>query len=242
MQAKRAIINVKNNDNQCFKYAVLSALFCDKITHPQRASSYKNLQHTYDFSGLTYPVDLKQIHKFEQKNVTISLNVYMFDSKAEKVRPLCLTTDVKEHHIHLLMLTEEVNGETKSHFSWIKNLSGLFSSQLTKNGHKRFFCDRRLNSFVTEAKLNQHLIYCTNQNECQVQMPSFNNNIIEFKNRKNQLPVPFIIYADIESILKPVDSTISSGNSTSAYQHHEAHSVGYHFKCSFDDTNVSNCN
>lgn len=244
LQLKRAVINVINNDNECFKYAVLSAICCDpklksdKISHPERASSYKQFENMCDFSGLKYPVNLKQISSFEKKNPNISVNVYMFENKTNKVRPLRLTSKVKKSHIHLLLLTKQVGDsktEVKSHYCWIKKLSALVGSQLSKDGHKRHFCDRCLNSFTTEEKLSNHLVYCSNQNECQIEMPSFNINIVEFKNFKNQLRAPFIVYADIESILKPTNSQISKSDSTTAYQHHEAHSVGFYFKCWHDD-------
>lgn len=232
---KRAIINVQNRNEECFKYAILAAL-CDFDVHPERMSKYKKMQNICDFSGLTYPVDINQIRKFEAKNPTISVNVYMFSSETKKVRPLRLTPAVKSKHVHLLLLTKEHNGQKLSHFCWIKNLSALLSAQLSKNEHKRFFCDRCLNNFVTDEKLKQHLVYCTDKNVCQIKMPTFNDNIVEFKHRKNQLQVPFIIYADIESILKPTTCEISASDSTSAYQLHEAHSVGYYFKCIYDDT------
>lgn len=127
----------------------------------------------------------------------------MFDDDSKKVRPLRLAKEIKVNHIHLLLLTEQ-NGEKdaapKSHYCWIKNLSGLLSTQISKNTQKLLFCDRCLNHFYSQEKLNQHLVYCLNQNECQIQMPTFENNVIEFTNHKNQLQVPFIVYADIESI------------------------------------------
>lgn len=73
-----------------------------------------------------------------------------------------------------------------------------------------------------------HLLYyidCENMIECKIVMP-------KFKNFKIQLPVPFIIYADIESILTPSSNT---RRHTSTYLEHIPFSIAYYFKCSFDE-------
>jgi len=44
-----------------------------------------------------------------------------------------------EKHINLLYMQ---NDDDVGHFTWIKNLSHLVSSQLNKYEHKKYFCDR----------------------------------------------------------------------------------------------------
>jgi len=61
---KHCIINVQNNDEKCFVWSVLSALY--PATHdPQRLSKYKNYEHSLNVEGLTFPVQTKQIPLFE---------------------------------------------------------------------------------------------------------------------------------------------------------------------------------
>lgn len=67
-------------------------------------------------------------------------------------------------------------------------------------------------------------------------MPTFKENIVEFRNTKNQLKVPFIIYADVEAILKKPVIEFSKTDKTVAYQQHEVYSIGYYFKCMHDDS------
>ena len=65
MLSKQAIINLKNEDNQCFKWAITRALN-PKDEHPERVD--KNLQEKvkeFDWSGIEFPVSLKHIDKFE---------------------------------------------------------------------------------------------------------------------------------------------------------------------------------
>ncbi|KYN19874.1 hypothetical protein ALC57_07789 [Trachymyrmex cornetzi] len=54
--------------------------------------------------------------------------------------------DKKEKHINVLYLQDPRN-DGVGHFAWIKNLSCLVSSQLSRQKNKKFFCDRFIDSF-----------------------------------------------------------------------------------------------
>lgn len=126
LENRKAVINVQNDDNLCFKWALLSALY-PATTNAQRVSKYKPYKEELNFTGVKFPVGLKEVKKFEELNPTVSVNVYMWNEAIEKVRPLRLTKKVKEKHVHLLLLTEE-NEESdtpKTHYCYIKNLSAL---------------------------------------------------------------------------------------------------------------------
>lgn len=239
LKHKQAIINVQNKDNECFKYAILSALF-PAARNAQRVSQYKQYENVLNFTGITFPVDLKQITKFEMQNPEISINVYMFDEKEVKVRPLRLTKIVKIKHIHLMLLTQiskhdDVENK-RSHYCWIKNLSALLGNQSSSNCRRKLYCDRCLNYYIKHEDLNAHMNDCLKQNQCQIEMPTWETNKVQFENYNKQLKVPFIIYADVESILKKPEENFCKSDSTTAYQQHEAYSIGYYFKCSYDDS------
>lgn len=232
VKAKHAVINVRNNDNMCFKYAVLSAIHPVEL-NPQRTVKYMRFFDELRFDNITFPIQIKDIGKFEALNPNISINVYMFDEKREKILTLRMTKAVKQNHIHLLLLVQGDLG----HYCWIKYMSRLLSSQLSKNCKKKLFCDRCLNYFYDQQKLESHTEKCPLQNECTIEMPTAENNIIRFKNIGNQLKAPFIIYADIETLLKePTTQFCSTSENTRAYQQHEAFSIGYYFHCLFDNT------
>lgn len=125
----------------------------------------------------------------------------------------------------------------ESHFCWIKNLSALIGAQISKHGHRLSICDRCLIHFTTEEKLVKHKVVCANMNKCAIEMPKEENKYETFKNYKNQLKTPFIIYADTEAILKPHETPIFSKNcSTKAHQHPQVHSIGYYFYCENDES------
>lgn len=107
---------------------------------------------------------------------------------------------------------------------------------MTTNCSKKFFCDRCLNHFNATEKLEIHAKQCLSQNEYQIEMPTFENNVLQFRNFKKQLMVLYIIYADVESIFKKPDTQFSKSEKTVAYQQHEVCSIGYYFKCMSDDS------
>jgi len=76
---------------------------------------------------------LKDISKFERLNV---INVY--DIKNKQIVPLRLTDNKKEKHVNLLYLQDSHN-DNLDHFTWIKNLSRLVSSQIRGKKKQEIF-------------------------------------------------------------------------------------------------------
>ena len=76
IKRKKAVINVQNSDQECFKWAVLSALFFPPTgKNAERVSNYKPFTNRIDFSSLKYPVTLSQIREFERLNTGFTVNV-----------------------------------------------------------------------------------------------------------------------------------------------------------------------
>ncbi|XP_072395547.1 uncharacterized protein [Diabrotica undecimpunctata] len=68
-------------------------------------------------------------------------------------------------------------------------------------------------------------------------LPTEKNNIMKFKNFKHKELVPFVIYADLESILiKCIDNNNDPNIKTYLSQKHEAFSIAYYFKSSYNDS------
>lgn len=66
-------------------------------------------------------------------------------------------------------------------------------------------------------------------NECTIEMPSEDDKYIAFKNYKNKLKTPFIIYCDTEALIKPPETRVFSENcSMTAHHEHKVHSIGYY--------------
>ncbi len=63
--------------------------------------------------------------------------------------------------MNLLIISEETNNAINGHYVYIKNFNGLLTSQ--NSDHKRYYCPICLNSFMTQKKLNEHKIDCSNK-------------------------------------------------------------------------------
>lgn len=252
---KNLVVNVKNNDEKCFLWSILAALHPRK-TNVTNVEKYKKYEHELNTDGITFPMALCDIQKFEEINENISVNVYAIEEeynfetkKAEQIIvPVRLTESVKAKHIHLLILhrlndENDEDGEPESstleclinnykakfHYCWVSNLCGLIQAQVSKtNRNKKYICDRCLHYFHSNEKLLNHLTFCKSLNDCKVTLPSDENKWIAFKNYNYKLPAPFIVYADIESLL--IDKSDSENLPKGAYEQHVPFSVAYYFK------------
>ena len=78
---KKAIINPKNEDQECFKWAIIAALEFQNIeSHPERISNLIKFSNKYDWSGLGFLVSFKGITKFEFRN-QISINLLAIEDE-----------------------------------------------------------------------------------------------------------------------------------------------------------------
>ena len=102
--------------------------------------------------------------------------------------------------VSLLMVSED----GIRHYTAIKSLSRLISSKNSNTKRKQHFCMNCLQGFTQESSRDRHRVYCEDNESVRVEMPK-QCSTIEFKDGQNQFRVPFIMYADFESILKPMD-------------------------------------
>ena len=227
---KKAIINVKNeNDNECFKWAVTSAVFPAKEHGERLSKRMKKDSEKFDWTGIEFPVSLKQIDKFENQN-NYAINVFGYEKVVYPLRISKKNDNSCEQVINLLLIANE---ET-NHFCWIKNMSRLLSSGINNHQHKRYFCYRCLNSFNSVKSLDKHTEYCQNNEEVKIEMPFLEN--IQFKNFYKKQRVPFVVYADFECFTEKIDTCQpEEGKSfTNQYQKHSPSGFSYLIKC-FDD-------
>ena len=129
LACKKAIINPKNEDQEYFKWAVIAASRWEVINNnPERISKLKRFEKDFDWSGIEFPVFIKDIKKFEFRN-QISINLLAMDSKQIYI---CRKGGNYERIINLMLIT----GNNRKHYVAIKSLSRLLSSQNTKHKGK----------------------------------------------------------------------------------------------------------
>ena len=133
VRLKKAVVNVKNKDNHCLRWALRSALF--PVAHGQHAyrpSKYPQ-QDGLDFTGIDAPTPISQIPRVERQN-DLAINVFGWDK------------GVIVHHISKqpedmprinLLLIEKAG---KFHYTWIKDLNRLLHDQ-SKHKERKHFCE-----------------------------------------------------------------------------------------------------
>ena len=217
---KNAVINMENDDDQCFKWAVTRALNPTKILKTQAEK--------YNVNDIEFPTKLKDLHKYE-KNNNINVNVFSFDENSGRygrVYTLRLSKTEHEKTINLFLYDE--------HYGVVKNLSSrLVSGQLNKQGHKKHICLRCLNHFKSLKSLENHLELCQNHDHQRHVYPNKSNKYALFKEFRKTHRVPFVVYADFECLVEPTDNKI--GRKTVIYQKHTPSGFCYTIKC-MDET------
>ena len=185
---KKAVINMKNQDDFCFKWCISRAANMVE-NHPERITpKLREQAEKFDWTDCKFPMTLDKIKFFEKRN-NISVNVYEWN-----VCPLRITKEEKPFHVDLVFLTKD----SQNHFALIKNFSRFASSG--KGQTERYFCKRCLNSFPRVESLEKHKEICGEFAAAKIELPG---GKCFFKNWERMMHVPVVVYADFESILRP---------------------------------------
>ena len=227
---KKGLINLKNNDNECFRWCHIRYLN-PQDKYPQRIKKIdKEYINQLDYSGIEFPVTVKQYNKIEKQN-EININVFGYENK--QPYPIYISKEKYEKHLELLLITEDDN----KHYVLIKDFNRFMFNQ-TKHEHRKHFCMYCLQCFSSEEVLKNHKDNCIQLNgEQAIKMPDKSNNTLKFNNFHKQQPVPFVIYADFEAITEKISGCRPNNNKsfTEAYQKHTDCGFGYKVVCCYDD-------
>ena len=236
---RKAVINPRNDDEECFKWSVIAAdRWMDIGSHPERVSNLKEFNDNYVWSGLEFPVSIKDIGKFETRN-NVSVNVLSSDGKDIYI---LRKGGRNGKEINLLMTSEGPTDPASrngiNHCTAIKSLSRLLSSKNSSTKRKQHFCRNCLQGFTQESSRDQHQVYCEGNESVRVEMPE-QGSTIEFKDGQNQFEVPFIMYADFESILEPIESPNPNPNQpyTNEFNQHMPSGGCVYSKFAYGDVN-----
>ena len=219
LKNKKAVVNVKNMDDHCLRWALRSALF-QAADHPDRPTKYPTADGL-DFTGIDAPTPISQIASVERQNY-LAINVFGWD-KGVIVHHVSKQPE-EEARINLL-LNEKAG---KFHYTWIKNLNRLLYDQ-SKHRAQKHFCQRCLHGYIREDLLEAHRPECKGigQTAVRVEMPQ--EGKLTFQSHHKQLPAPYVIYADFEALTTKVEGPELDPNksNTQRIQHHETCSYCY---------------
>ena len=105
---KGAIINPKNSDMECYKWAVIAAMkWKDIDNHPEMISKLRRYEDNFNWDGMKFPASIRDIKRFESRN-EITINILVFEDKKayicrkrkeyDRVANLMLITDNRKKH------------------------------------------------------------------------------------------------------------------------------------------------
>ena len=221
---KKAIVNIKNNDDKCFLWCILRYLH-PKETHEEKIKDLEKYEFSLNTKGITFPMSVNNITKFEKLNPSLpGINVFYEDDK-NYICPLREAKRDCKNTIDLFLYEED----GVSHYTLIKNFHRLIRSQKTKSKDgKIFICKRCFSHFTKEELLDKHIKYCSNNKAAIIKMPP-KNTMLHFKNYYKQLPVPFVVYADFECFTKPMKSCCPNPKDSYNYNYQKHEPSGFCF-------------
>ena len=162
----------------------------------------------------------------------------MFGYEKGQPFPIHISKEEFEDQMNLQLITKD----KKRHYVLIKDFNTFMYNQ-SKHKNKKHFCMYCLHYFSSESILVKHTNNCLTINGKQaINMPKKGENILKFYNFHKQLPIPFVIYADFEAIMKKVQGCKQSEEMekendkrsyTEVYQTHEDCGYGYKVVCCY---------
>ena len=123
----------------------------------------------------------------QRLNKNVSVSVYAYE-KNIGVYPLKVSREKREHHVNLLLIS---NDDT-NHYCYIKNFYKLVSSQYTKDGHKTYFCRFCLHGFSKGTTADGKQYYRTDE-EMKAKLKVHEETCFSFSAQRTSFPVDPIV-------------------------------------------------
>ena len=198
---KKAIVNIKNYDEKCLMWCLLAALHPAE-QHPERVSHYTKYENEFNFHGINFPIKLSDIPKLEKMN---NLAINVFSNTKKEIIPIYNSKqrDISDDRIIDLFLIKNENSENH-HYCWVKNINRLLSNEVNNHTGTNYVCRRCFVNFRVKHKYDKHVEECCINKPVVFEEPKM--DYIQFKNIEKTQKIPYVIYADFESIIKKFDS------------------------------------
>ena len=109
----------------------------------------------------------------------------------------------------------------KYHYLTVRRLSALLKG-VTSNHNGDFYCLNCFHSYKTKSSLKMHVKVCENNDYCFVETPEGDAKV-KYHPGVKSMRGPFVIYADLQSLLKKMDTCINDPgkSSTTKINKHE---------------------
>ena len=225
---KKAVINIQNKDEECFKWCVLRALNPTQSNPYRVDKKLREAEKTINMEGISIPTKIDDITKFENQNIDIAIVVLGLNENGNVYTIRQSEYTYQRKHLVVLLLITDL--EKDFHYTLVNSQSRLISSQFSKHDGKIYTCWNCLNTFYDEEKFQYHRDQCKENKTQNIVMPK-KGSVVKFKNYQNTSWFPFAVYADIESLTTKIETP--DINSESSYtiktQSHEPISYVFRF-------------
>lgn len=234
LEDMKSTLNIKSTDQRCFLYVLLAKLCLlddeaaaaaaklEGLPEPEKkkfpppgerdkCESYIPYESELEMGDITYPIKLKDIAKVERDN-NLSISVFEWDLEEHCTIPMRQGCGVGRA-VELLYIENEFT----SHFVLITNFNAYMRHK-TKYHHSKFYCMKCLFGFLKEQDFKDHTERCTQKVYQVPKMPK--NHVIKFLGYDKKMRKLFIIYADFECLLVPVDGEGQGTSYTQLKQRH----------------------
>ena len=88
----------------------------------------------------------------------------------------------------------------------VRSLPRLLKSSDSKQEHKQHFCMNCLQGFLTEISRDKHFESSKDNKTVRIRMPK-KGSLVKLHDGQYQFRLPFVMYADFEAILEPIQAT-----------------------------------
>ena len=236
---KKAVINMKNDDDQCFKWAVTRALN-PTDNHPERVTKeLRDQAEKLNWDGITFPMKVKDIPIWEKNNNKL-VNVFGYDED-KKIYSIKLC----DNHTKITLEDNETQDKKfinlflhdDNHFCVVKNLGRLVSSQINNHQHKKHSCLNCMNGFSMSEILAAHQKACL-KHKPQTEVFPDPGDTEKFEHYERLHDVPFVVHADFECFVKPLETEEKdpTQSHTTKYQSHVPSGFCYNIQCTTDES------
>ena len=133
--SRKGIINLKNTDNECFRWCHIRHLH-PLQRNPQRITARdKELVKTLDYSGVTFPVSIKDMDKIERQN---KININVLGYSDGNPYPIRNSKKKYEDTLNVLLIVKEGedNQPDQKHYVLIKDVN-RFNFNISKRESKK---------------------------------------------------------------------------------------------------------
>ena len=147
LATKKALINPKNTDNECFKWCVTEIVYPQKSNRERITKKTRENAKLFNWTGIEFPMKTTEINLFEKNNSKYAVNVLGYGGR-DGLYPLKISKHytTRQTTINLLLIS---NG-AQQHYVIVENMSRLIGMQTNKQTQ---------GEELHLSKLLQHILY-----------------------------------------------------------------------------------